>query len=225
MNAGMTTFYYAAKGLSKFIFSLLTRREIKGAENIPKEGPLIVVANHLHNADIPLLVISMPRAIVFMAKEELFRSWGRWAVKELGALPVRRGAVDRATLRQAIQVLKEGKVLGIYPEGTRSPDSRLQPARPGVAMIAYHSQSPILPVAVTGTEKIAGASWWLRRLQLTVTIGKPFTLAPTSKQLNKETLASLTTTIMEHVAELLPPDYRGVYSKASLDQSATSEVP
>ena len=211
----MPAFYHVANIFCNILFSIVTRHQVKGRENVPREGSLIVVSNHLNNADIPLLAINFPRGIVFMAKEELFRSPVGWAVKASGALPVRRGLVDRNTLRIANQVLKDGKVLGIYPEGTRSRNGRLQPARPGVALIARESQSLLLPVGIYGTEKMRGSFWWLRRPGVTVNIGKPFTLPTSNDKPAKEDLASLTTYIMRHVAELLPPDYRGVYGESS----------
>lgn len=181
---------------------------------MPQTGSLILVSNHLNNADIPLLAISFPRGIVFMAKEELFRSPGGWAVKAYGAFPVNRVTVDRTTLRIAKQILKDGKVLGIYPEGTRSRTGRLQTARSGVVLIAHESKATLLPVGIYGTEKLRGAFWWLRRPKVTVNIGKPFSLPASTAERSKEALASLTTTIMNRVAELLPPDYRGVYGES-----------
>ncbi|MBI4289429.1 MAG: 1-acyl-sn-glycerol-3-phosphate acyltransferase [Chloroflexi bacterium] len=209
----MPAFYHIATALVGLLFRAFTRCQVSGRENVPATGPLVLVSNHLNNADIPLLAASIPRGIVFMAKEELFRPPAGWAIKACGALRVRRGAVEASSLRQALDVLKQGKTLGVYPEGTRSRTGRLQTGKPGVAMIARHSQAPISPVAVTGTEKMAGAWWWLRRPRVTVSIGKTFTLPSRSGETNKESLTALTTFIMEHIAELLPPDYRGVYGR------------
>lgn len=210
----MPAFYHVAKILSIILFTILTRRQVKGRVNVPQKGPLILVSNHLGNADIPLLAVSFPRWIVFMAKQELFRPPGGWAVKACGAFPVRRGLVDRNTLRISNQVLRDGRVLCIYPEGTRSRTGRLQTARPGVALIAQESQSLLIPVGIHGTEKMRGAFWWLHRPRVTVNIGKPFSLPASNNEPNKEGLASLTTYIMRHVAELLPPGYRGVYGES-----------
>mgnify|MGYP001606510092 CR=1 FL=1 len=214
----MLAFYYTVNILLSILFGIVTRRKVRGRENVPPKGSLILVSNHLNNADIPLLAINFPRGIVFMAKEELFRSPVGWAIKASGALPVRRGLVDRATLRIANQVLKDGKVLGIYPEGTRSRTGRLQPARPGVALIARESQSLLLPVGIYGTEKMRGLFWWLHRPTVTVNIGKPFSLPTSSNEHNKEELALFTTYIMRHIAELLPPEYRGVYGESHQPQ-------
>lgn len=158
-----------------------------------------------------------------MAKEELFRPPGGWAVKAYGALPVRRGSIDRNTLRMASQVLKDGKVLGIYPEGTRSRTGSMRTARPGVALIARESQSLLLPVGICGTEKMRGRFWWLRRPRVTVNIGKPFSLSTSTNGRNKDELASQTTYIMHRIAELIPAEYRGAYGESSQGGSNDAE--
>lgn len=209
----MPAFYYIATTFCKMLFTLLTRYKVNGRENVPQSGSLILVSNHLNNADIPLLAISFPRLIVFMAKEELFRPPTVWVVKSCGAFPVKRGSVDRTTLRIANQVLKDGKVLCIYPEGTRSRTGSLQTARSGVVLIARGSRSQLLPVGIYGTEQMRGPFWWLHRPRVTVNIGQPFTLPISTNEPGKQEIASLTTYIMKHIADLLPPDYRGVYGE------------
>jgi len=149
-----------------------------------------------------------------MAKEELFRSrLSSYFVNNLGAFPVHRGQLDRKALRQANQVLADGQALVIFPEGTRSKNAQLQPAFPGSALIALHSGTPILPVGITGTERIKGIGWWLRRPHITVNIGSPFHLPPVSNKLTKTELAELTNYIMGHIAELLPVEYRENYTE------------
>jgi len=100
----------------------------------------------------------------------------------------------------------------MFPEGTRSHGARLRRAFPGSALIALRSGVPILPIGVAGTEKIRGVAWLLRRPQITVHIGHPFHLPPVSSKLTKAELAELTNYIMEHIAELLPLEYRGHYA-------------
>jgi 1-acyl-sn-glycerol-3-phosphate acyltransferase len=205
-------FYDGGRVIARALFALTTRREVRGRENIPARGPVLVVANHLNLTDPPLLGISLGRKMMFMAKEELFRSpLTACFVGGFGAFPVRRGKVDRKALRQSHQVLTDGMALIMFPEATRSKTTRLQRAFPGSALIAMRSGVPILPVGIAGTEKIRGISWIFRRPRITVNIGRPFSLP--AKKLTKDSLSENTSFIMERIAELLPPKYRGVYGK------------
>ncbi len=209
----MPWFYYVAKLLVRMLLLLLTRWRVTGIENVPSQGPVLVVANHLNLADPPLLFVSLGRKVVFMAKEELFRSrFIGYFIRGLGAFPVHRGQLDRKALRQADQLLANGMALVTFPEGTRSKNAQLQPAFPGSALIALRSGVPILPVGITGTERIKGVAWLLRRPQVTVNIGHPFHLPPASSKLTKVELAELTNYIMGRIAELLPQEYRGNYA-------------
>ena len=208
----MALFYYLETMLVKLMLRILVRREVRGTENVPTEGPLIVIANHLNIADPPILSASLQRRIVYMAKEESFRHPIQGPlVRGFGAFPVRRGQLDRRALRWSQQTLKEGLALGMFPEGTRSKTATLQPARSGTALIALRSGAPILPVGITGTEKILGVSFIFGRVRIIVNIGKPFTLPPVDGKLTKAQLASTTEVIMRRVAELLPESYKGVY--------------
>ena len=215
---GVTTlpwFYYVARVIVRALFILLTRWEVKGKGNIPSQGPLIVVANHLNLADPPLLGVSLERKAIFMAKEELFRSrFSAYFIGGFGSFPVYRGKLDRKAMRRAKQVLADGLALVMFPEATRSKTAQLQPALPGSALIAIRSGVPILPVGITGTERIKGIGWVLRRPRVTVNIGRPFYLPSAGSKLTKAELAQYTNFIMERIAELLPPQYQGVYGKA-----------
>ena len=202
---------------SRMMFFLLNRRRVKGKENVPRQGPLLIVSNHLSYADQYLLAINLNRKVVFMAKEEIFRSrLIRHLAHTFGAFPVRRGGImDRQALQQANQVLDSGQALAMFPEGTRSKNAQLQPAFPGSALIALHNRIPILPVGITGMEKVKKGLFWmlLHRPKVTVNIGRPFYLPPVSGQLTKAELAKLANYIMEHIAELLPPEYQGHYAR------------
>ncbi|MFC2034513.1 lysophospholipid acyltransferase family protein [Chloroflexota bacterium] len=190
----------------------MTHWQVMGRENIPTQGPLLVVANHLHLADPPLVAVSLGRIVIFMAKEELFRSrFSRYFVGGFGAFPVCRGQMDRKAVRQAEKVLADGLALVMFPEAKRSKNAQLQSAFPGSALIALRGGVPILPVAITGTEMIRGITWLLRRPQITVNIGHPFHLPPVNGKLTKVELIGLTNFIMGRIAELLPVAYRGNY--------------
>jgi 1-acyl-sn-glycerol-3-phosphate acyltransferase len=195
---------------------LLSRWEIRGKENVPREGPLIVVANHMTNLDPPLLSVSLGRYAVFMAKEGLFRTkLSSYFISRLGAFPVYKDRMQREALLAAEQVLNRGYALCIFPEGMRSRTGQLRQAFPGPAMIALRMGVPVLPAAITGTEMVKGMAWF-RRPRLTVTFGRPFYLPPPGGNNNRDKCAEY---IMERIAELLPPKYRGVYADVRTEQA------
>jgi len=208
-------FYYVARFIVIVLLRLFTRWQIKGMENVPSHGALLMVANHLHLVDPPLVSVSLKRRVIFMAKEELFRSkFTGYFIGSFGAFPVHRGQLDRKALRQAEGVLAEGYILVMFPESTRSRKAQLQPAYPGSALIALRNRVPIVPVAITGTEKIKGTSWILHRPRVIIQFGRPFHLPATNSKLSRPELTESTNTIMEHIAELLPVEYRGHYLKS-----------
>ncbi len=209
----MPWFYYVARLISRILFILLTRWQIRGKENIPSQGSLVVVANHLSLADPPLLSVSLNRKTMFMAKKELFHfRFLAYFMRGFGAFPVRRGQLNKEALRQAERVLAEGLALVMFPEGMRSRNVQLQSAFSGAALIAARSCAPILPVGISGTERIKGVAWLLQRPRVTVNIGHPFYLPPVNSRLTKGELAELTNSIMGHIADLLPREYRGNYA-------------
>ena len=194
---------------------LLSRWQIRGKENVPREGPLLVVANHMTNLDPPLLSVSLGRYVVFMAKEGLFRhKLTGYFVRGLGAIPLRRNGIQREALVAAEKVLADGYALAVFPEGMRSRSHKLRRAFPGAASIALQTGVPVLPVAITGTEAVRGMAW-LRRPQLTVTFGQPFCLPLTDNKTGRGECAEY---IMERIAELLPENYRGVYANVEAEQ-------
>lgn len=210
----MPWFYYVVRVIVKTLLLLLTNWQVRGRENVPSEGAVIVVANHLNLADPLVLGASLGRKVVFMAKRELFHSRvSRYFVRGLGAFSAQRGQLVREALRQASQILANSLALAVFPEGSRSKNAQLQSAFPGSALIALRNGIPILPVGITGTEKIRGAAWFLHRPKITVNIGRPFSLPPVGSKLARAELAELTNSIMGRIAELLPPEYRGNYAE------------
>ena len=205
-------YYRLVQFLIRTLFSLCTRFEVKGLENMPIGGPLIIATNHLHVLDPPAVFAILPfRAVVLVAAKYEHALRGRF-IRPLGAIFVRRGAVDRKALRDCLAVLKGGGVLGMSPEGTRSDTGGLQEGKRGVAYLAYLAQAPILPVVLTGVEKAFGSLARLRRATVTVTIGEPFHLLAGGEPRGRD-LTTATDLIMNKLASLLPEEYRGVYAQ------------
>jgi 1-acyl-sn-glycerol-3-phosphate acyltransferase len=207
-------FYNVCRPVVKSVLFFLIRCRVKGKENIPSQGPLLVVSNHIHLVDPILISLVISRKVAFMAKEELFRSkFSAFFMRNFGAFPVRRGRMDREAFKQANQVLAKGRALVMFPEGRRSPDLQLQPALLGSAFIALRSGALILPIGVSGTEKVKGIGWIWRRPRVTINIGRPFSLPPVRGRLIKQKRVELTDYIMSRIAELLSPEYRGNYAE------------
>ncbi len=216
--------------LVRAIFLLVLRLtiglRIEGVERVPASGPILVVCNHLHNADPVLLSASFPRPLHFMAKKELFKVPGvGWLIRRVGAFPVDRGKADRSALRRAEAALQQGIAVGMFPEGTRSVARSLRPALPGAALVALRAQVPILPMVITGSERLPGNGAKARREAgvrdpdpghpgVRVRIGQPFHLPspPGGGRLSSEAAIEL---MMAEVARLLPPAYRGVYAEVA----------
>lgn len=195
--------------------------EVTGAHYMPRRGPVLVVANHLHNFDPVVLGAALPRPILYMAKEELFTHPAfSWFIRGFGAYSVRRGTPDRAALRQTRVLLAQGLVVGLFPEGTRGLSGQLGAPQPGVALVAFQAGAPVLPVGISGTETLpfdakaagrAGAGRGGNRPRPRVAIGQPFTLPPATRH-DKAALAAAGDRIMREIAALLPPEYRGNYA-------------
>ncbi len=209
----MPWFYYVSIIMIKIVLVLFTNWQIRGKENVPSEGALVVVANHVSMADPPILGASLGRLAWFMAKQELFNSrFSNYIMRGFGAFPVRRQRLDRAVLRCADQVLAQGLALAIFPEGTRSLDAKLRPPLMGTARIALGNSVSIVPVGISGTVELRSFVWWLRRPRIIVNIGKPFSLSSVDARLTKAERAELADTIMIRIAELLPLEYHGYYA-------------
>lgn len=159
-------FYKFARAIIRPIIYLLFRPKIEGLENFPMDGKIILYSNHISALDPVLIGCVIPRQIFFMAKMELFRNPILAAIiRGLGAFPVKRGTADLSAIKHSQKVLKEGKVFGIFPEGTRSKTGTLQAFSHGIASIAHKSKANIIPVAIIGNYKPFKP--------ITVRIGKP----------------------------------------------------
>ena len=161
---------------------LIWRPVVTGLDNVPGTGPVILASNHLSFIDSVVIPLVAPRPVVFLTKAEYFTGRGvkgrltAWFFTAIGSIPVERGAFRgaRAALDVALGVLADGRAFGIYPEGSRSPDGRLYRGRIGVAWLALTAQVPVVPVALTGTERIQPVGSRLPRPhRVTVRFGAP----------------------------------------------------
>lgn len=147
---------------------------VYGAENVPKEGPLVVVSNHASDFDPPIVSCAVQRPVAYMAKEELFHiPLLKQGIQLYGAYPVKRGAADISAIRSALNCLAGGWAVGVFLQGTRTPDARIPEPKLGAALIARQAQVPLLPVSLWGTEAIfIKGSPVPRPAPVTVRIGK-----------------------------------------------------
>ena len=216
----MSLYYRAWILLARFSFTFFAKWKVEGKENLPPMGPLIVVSNHLSNADPPVIMASVNRPLRGLAKKGLFSNpILRFFFKGMGAHPLSREGVDMVALRWVLRMLEQDAAVLMFPEGARSEDAALKRSMPGIGYVALRSQAPILPVAITGTERIDNylrIAFSFRRL--TVKIGQPFTLPLVEGKLTRPLLQQYTDIIMGRIASLLPPEYRGYYAATATQE-------
>lgn len=195
---------------------LVNLEQVNGLENIPPEGPAILMMNHNGFVDPIMLVHAVPRDIVPLAKVEAYdypvvgifpRLWG--------VIPVQRDGVDRHAVQIALEVLRAGEIILVAPEGTRGP--ALQHPREGAVYLASRSGAPIIPIAIENSEGFPSLPilprW--RGPGATITVGQPFRVRPTYRRARSEQLTQLAEEAMYVVAAMLPPERRGVYADLS----------
>ena len=171
----MLLYYLAWFLLRAIILPVFGRWRVSGRCNIPRTGGVILAPNHISYADPPVVGAASRRQVKFMAKSELFAVPALGPlIRHVGTFPVRQATADRAALKQAIGLLEAGKVVCIFPEGTRSPDGALLKAELGIGMIAMKSRAPVIPMALIGTNKLLPPhSPFLHFARVRVRIGKP----------------------------------------------------
>jgi len=193
------TLYDFAKGMFRFQFKLMGWT-IQGMENMPAEGPVILAINHISIWDPLVAASSLPRKVSFMAKEELFSIpvLGKIFLK-VGAFPVKRGQGDMNAIRQSLAILKEGRVLGLFPEGTRSKTGKIQKGLPGMVLLMEKSKASVVPIKMFGTHHLLTKGWG----NIVVVVGKPMTAqmlqAPEGVENRREWIADR---IMQAMLEL-----------------------
>jgi 1-acyl-sn-glycerol-3-phosphate acyltransferase len=206
----------------KGLMSLLCRIDDTQLAQVPDQGPLIVVTNHVNILEIPIIYTHLkPRPVTgFVAAYRWDSRWLRWLLDACGAIPLRRGEADVAALRRGMEMLKAGYLVIISPEGTRSGHGRLQKGHPGVVLLALHSGAPLLPVVFYGSERYRGNLRRLRRTDFHIVVGKPFYLDAGGVRVTRQVRRQMIDEVMYQMSALLPPAYRGVYS----DLNAATEM-
>ena len=208
--------YKSTNSIMRGALGLFGKWHFEGKENVPMTGSLLVVANHPSNLDPPLLGAGFPRKLNFLAKRELFKNviFSSF-MKAYGAVPVGFDGRDVRAVIWALKMLRNDAAVALFPEGQRSPASGMTRGVHGAALLAMKSGAPILPVGMIGTETV-GPVWQVAipRGTFNVTIGKPFSVPHVTGRLETEQLEEVTNIIMEHIAELLPESYKGVYSSS-----------
>lgn len=209
--------YAFLRGLMRFMTRvyLVGLFRVEGVENVPRHGALVVCPNHFGTLDPPMVPAFMPRDDTWsMAKSEYFRKgWMRWLFTAYQSFPVVRHTADRTALRRSFDLLKQGQVLVVYPEGTRVEAGVLSRPEPGAGFIAQRCECQVLPVAVTGTaEAMPKGKFWPRRVAVTLRFGKPFLIRTRRASGDRVTHEEAADAIMLKIAELLPAEKRGAYS-------------
>lgn len=188
--------YRIARLIFRLTLFICRRWEVHGQQNLPCQGGVMAVANHTSNWDPIIMGSALPRQVYFMAKAELFKGLFGTILHNLGTFPVNRAKNDRQAIRQAVEVLKTGRVLGMFPEGTRSRTGALQKAHLGAAMIALKAGVPILPMAIIGSRGIFK--------KVRVQIGKPLIIEElVAGKAGREELELISDRMMEEISRLI----------------------
>lgn len=224
MAIAVPSVYWGATYALRAILTVVGRWKVPGRENIPMEGGLIVVSNHLSNADPPILGAGIARRrIRFMAKIELYKYPLGVIPRLYGAFPVRRFEADMGALMNAERLLKRGEVIGMFPEGTRSRTGKIGTPHPGTAVIALRSGATVLPCAIAGTEVLRNPLNLLRKPRISVTIGEPMQVEQV-KRPSEAQVTELTERIFATITAMLPAKYLPTYTGSEETPPADAEL-
>jgi 1-acyl-sn-glycerol-3-phosphate acyltransferase len=207
----------AFKGLT----SLMCRIDAAQLARVPDRGPLIIVFNHVNMLEIPVLYTrQQPRPVSGMLRADRWdnRLLG-WMLDVCETIPLHRDEADVVALHRGIDALRAGRIVMIAPEGTRSHDGRLQPARAGVVLMALHSGASILPVVHYGSENYRADLRRLRRADFHIVVGEPFRLDAGGQHVTRSMRQAMLDAVMARMAALLPLEYRGVYANRPVENN------
>jgi 1-acyl-sn-glycerol-3-phosphate acyltransferase len=230
----VSVFYWVLKYTLGIALKLVFRPWSRGHKNVPRRGPVILVSNHLSFADHFFGPLPLPRRVVFLAKAEYFTGKGvkglasRAFFSGSGQIPIDRtgGEAADGALRSGLRVLAEGKVLGIYPEGTRSPDGRLYKGRTGVARLALESRAPVVPCAMMGTFELlpSGTRRPQMKIRPGVIFGQPMEFSRFyGQESDRAALRAVTDEIMAEIAKLSGQEYVASYASKIKEQAQADE--
>jgi 1-acyl-sn-glycerol-3-phosphate acyltransferase len=221
-------FYWVAKYTLGITLKIVFRPWSQGRKNMPRRGPVILASNHLSFADHFFGPFPLSRKVVFLAKSEYFTGRGLKGLVSkaffsgVGQIPIDRGggAASERALRAGLRVLADGNVLGIYPEGTRSPDGRLYKGRTGVARLVLESRVPVVPCAMIGTFEFLPSGSFRPQLRIRpgVRFGKPLDFSRYyGKETDRVVLRAVTDEIMLEIQKLSGQEYVDIYAKRAKD--------
>jgi 1-acyl-sn-glycerol-3-phosphate acyltransferase len=218
----MTLTYRVVFSAIKGLLRLLCRVDDAQLAQVPDQGPLIIVANHVNFLEVPLIYTHLqPRPLTGFAKVEAWDNPVIGALFSMGrAIPLYRGEADVSAFRHALKALEAGRILALAPEGTRSGHGRLQRGHPGVVVLALRSGAPLLSLVYYGGELFWRNLIRLRRTDFHIVVGQPFYLDAGGVKVTRQVRQQMTDEIMYQMAALLPSAYRGVYS----DLAAATET-
>jgi 1-acyl-sn-glycerol-3-phosphate acyltransferase len=212
------------------LLRVLFRPWVRGMENIPASGAAILASNHLSFSDSIFLPLQTRRPVVFLAKSEYFTGRGlkgaltRWFFKSTGQLPIDRsgGKASEASLNTGLGVLEQGSLLGIYPEGTRSPDGRLYRGRTGIARMVLEAKVPVIPVAMIDTEKVQPIGQKMPKIRrIGIVVGKPLDFSRfDGMEGDRIVLRAVTDEIMYELRKLSGQEYVDLYASSVKEKRA-----
>jgi 1-acyl-sn-glycerol-3-phosphate acyltransferase len=206
-QARMSPLYGVCHYALRLGYDMLFRGEVRGAENLPKSGPFLIAGNHASHLDPPMIGVHVPRQMCFFARKTLWSGKvATWWLDGVGTIPVDRdGGQDVGALKRVLRALADGKVMILFPEGTRSPDGHLQPAKPGVGFIVCKTQVPVVPARIFGSFEAFGKGMSVPKFgtPLDVTFGRPISPAVyDDPKAGKERYQIASQRIMAEIAKL-----------------------
>jgi 1-acyl-sn-glycerol-3-phosphate acyltransferase len=202
------------RAFARFLYKNLARLDIAGLEQVPLQGGLLITTNHLSRLDPPLVYVLVPRDDLSALVADKYKKFPgiNWIISKVGGIWINREHADVRALKEARDYLRSGKVLGIAPEGTRSKEHVLLPAKTGAAYLADKAGVPVVPAAFWGTEDALARLFTLRRPVIHIRFGEPYRLPPVERRTRDQDLQRNTDEIMCRLAALLPEKYRGAYA-------------